>query len=864
MAVNFDSIPERMKKHHNWMVLATAPKLEDGKPVLNADGQAKIRKCPISPLNNLVGLKTDKDGKYNCMSSFDVATKYASKRSNVTALNFVIEKRLEIIGIDLDNCVVNGVVHSKAIELISHFDSYTEYSPSGNGIHIFISGTLEDPKGKKGWVHAYPFGVELFWDRCSLSVTGNVVKALRPECPHIDTIQDRQYLAEKFHKRLEDSDPQQYLKKDEGSLRTHKPITNTEHHTLHDILSMLKKVKPSGDNFTACCPSHNDKDPSLSIKEANGLILMNCHSDKGCTTQSICAALGIKVSSLFPELKSQDKHVPPVTLAPHPVVITPIEEHEAEPQDSVEPEPPPHQVETPSKVDPDETVKVVYKPEVFLPQGGSSTVSDTSINIGRTLAKEGSFYDRGGMLFKHKNVTTNQVKLDPVQVAGIATLFEDFCALRKMDSKWKVVHAVPTDSICRQIFNSHSFIKQFPEIKTVTLCPVIIERDGKGVAISAYDKETGILASGAPVKFVTLDNAKELLHNSQLDFNFPTQGDLARSLASIITPALIQGGMLGGRAPIDLSVADQSQTGKGFRNQVTAAMYNQTINSVVQSKGGVGSLDESFDIALLKSGNFICFDNVRGKFDSPKVESFCTEALYMARIPYGRGVEIDPSSYTLQMTCNKAELTEDLSKRCSIVHMTKQKEGFIFRIYPGDAGTINLLQYVHNNQPYYLGAIFAVINEWLRRGKQVTNETRHDFRRWAQVLDWIMINIMDSGPLLDGHKESQKQTVTPYLGWLRDVVIALAKEGYKDRELRTGQIGEIITEETDIEIPGYDAAAHDVDDAYTSMCKALGLQLRKCFKDNEEIEFGDLKIRRFTGYDSLRGKDVKLYEITDV
>jgi hypothetical protein len=67
--------------------------------------------------------------------------------------------------------------------------------------------------------------------------------------------------------------------------------------TLDEILLLLEKVNGRGDKFTALCPAHDDKSPSLSVKAGDQAILLRCWS--GCTLPEICAALGIKVADLF-------------------------------------------------------------------------------------------------------------------------------------------------------------------------------------------------------------------------------------------------------------------------------------------------------------------------------------------------------------------------------------------------------------------------------------------------------------------------------------------------------------------------------------------------------------------------------------
>jgi hypothetical protein len=69
---------------------------------------------------------------------------------------------------------------------------------------------------------------------------------------------------------------------------------------LQDILSKLKKVKYIGsDRYMAECPSHQDKEPSLSITTGNdGRILLKCHA--GCTTEDVVKELGLLMKDLFP------------------------------------------------------------------------------------------------------------------------------------------------------------------------------------------------------------------------------------------------------------------------------------------------------------------------------------------------------------------------------------------------------------------------------------------------------------------------------------------------------------------------------------------------------------------------------------
>lgn len=74
---------------------------------------------------------------------------------------------------------------------------------------------------------------------------------------------------------------------------------------VENLLSRLKRVKKIGtDKYLACCPAHNDKSPSLAIKETDDRILVHCFA--GCSADSITAAVGLTQNDLFRDELTQE------------------------------------------------------------------------------------------------------------------------------------------------------------------------------------------------------------------------------------------------------------------------------------------------------------------------------------------------------------------------------------------------------------------------------------------------------------------------------------------------------------------------------------------------------------------------------
>jgi hypothetical protein len=77
--------------------------------------------------------------------------------------------------------------------------------------------------------------------------------------------------------------------------------------TVEVLLSRLSKVRGRNGSWTACCPAHEDKSPSLAIREEGGKILMRCFA--GCEVSAIVGAVGMEMGDLFPP-KVRDDYKP--------------------------------------------------------------------------------------------------------------------------------------------------------------------------------------------------------------------------------------------------------------------------------------------------------------------------------------------------------------------------------------------------------------------------------------------------------------------------------------------------------------------------------------------------------------------------
>jgi hypothetical protein len=68
---------------------------------------------------------------------------------------------------------------------------------------------------------------------------------------------------------------------------------------VENLISRLDKVKGRNGSWTARCPAHADKGPSLAVREGeDGRVLLHCFA--GCETANVLGSIGMDMADLFP------------------------------------------------------------------------------------------------------------------------------------------------------------------------------------------------------------------------------------------------------------------------------------------------------------------------------------------------------------------------------------------------------------------------------------------------------------------------------------------------------------------------------------------------------------------------------------
>ena len=171
--VSVEAIPQALKTLRRWV----------GWKLEQRDGKPKPTKTPYSVLTgNLASVTNPKD-----WATFEQAIA-ALEAGGYDGVGFVLTADDPFAGIDLDHCLdpSTGVIEPWALSIIDQLHSYTERSPSGTGIRIFVLGKLPPGRRRKG-------PIEFYDDQRYLTLTGDHL----PNTP--TTIEDRHATLQLVH-----------------------------------------------------------------------------------------------------------------------------------------------------------------------------------------------------------------------------------------------------------------------------------------------------------------------------------------------------------------------------------------------------------------------------------------------------------------------------------------------------------------------------------------------------------------------------------------------------------------------------------------------------------------------------------------
>jgi hypothetical protein len=141
------TFPQELAERRQWICWRLEPSMKGDRP----------NKTPYSPHSSRRASSIDP----TTWGTLEDARR-ACEKYNYTGLGFVFTNDDDFVGVDIDHCrnKDTGVLNETAAAIISKATTYTEISPSGEGLHLFFHGTIPPGgnKNSKTGVEMYAFG----------------------------------------------------------------------------------------------------------------------------------------------------------------------------------------------------------------------------------------------------------------------------------------------------------------------------------------------------------------------------------------------------------------------------------------------------------------------------------------------------------------------------------------------------------------------------------------------------------------------------------------------------------------------------------------------------------------------------------
>jgi putative DNA primase/helicase len=136
------AFPPELQALPQWVAWQSVPRPDQPKP-------AKVPVCPRTGLNARV---IDRATWGTLTQALDRCA-----RDNLAGVGFVLTPEDPFVGIDLDHCrnPETGLIEDWAAKIVVELRTYTEISPSGTGLRLFVQGKLPPSGRKRGDVEMY-------------------------------------------------------------------------------------------------------------------------------------------------------------------------------------------------------------------------------------------------------------------------------------------------------------------------------------------------------------------------------------------------------------------------------------------------------------------------------------------------------------------------------------------------------------------------------------------------------------------------------------------------------------------------------------------------------------------------------------
>jgi putative DNA primase/helicase len=680
---------------------ANVPKeLQDGKRFVCWREETRNGKPTKVPVNPHTGNEAESDNPVTWCTLAEAVAFHQTHRKNLQGLGRMFDPADGIIGVDFDDCLDdhgNIIPGHVAAEWLPRLNSYSEISPSGRGVKVWLKARL-DLDGKTGRRDTKQ-GVEIYREHRYFTPTGRRLLQFSAN------VEERQSVIAAFYRAIFSA------KKSAAVIPTpHAPPVLTD----AEIIRRASEAH-NGAKFRALWAGDFNGCGSQSEADAKLCSMLWFWTGNRETVRRLFSHSPLGQREKW--TARPDYQQSTLDLACRGEVYSPERRNKTAPtRDELQA----------AFDDP--------RPKVRLP-GDNWLLSETAATLGQHLGDRSLFVRNGEIVLLEAS------ELRSVSPQTFRTLVEQYVVCYRQrtfkDASYEV-NVTMRDDEARGIMASPQFTERLRRLRRLNLCRLPVFRDDGKLELppDGYDlaSKTLTVSSVAYAEDMSLAVAIETLNDLLSEFCF-ADGERSKAVAVAALIGLYAAQLLPEGALRPCFIVTKNAEGAGASTLVSCAV----VPVIGRLPTGVKSDDDdetrkALTAAVREARLVMLFDNQKSRLSSAALEAFVSSPTWSDRLLGVNQTFTGQNIATVFITANGCTVSPDMRRRSLVIELHLEAEHAEDRQFgrPLDLPTLLALR------PKILAACWSLVRHWHTQGQPLPSRSHSAFPTWAKVIGGIV------------------------------------------------------------------------------------------------------------------------------
>lgn len=681
----------------------------------------KPTKAPINPHNGSLASSTDA----STWGTFAEAIEACRRNNALAGVGFVFTADDPYCGVDLDDSVDESTRQLKpwAQQIVDRLDSYTEISPSGSGLKVFIKANKPGSRCRK----AYEDGEVEIYDRDRFfTVTGGRLPTIPSE------INLRQESLDLVYAQVFGNDDPGTNAVPTASRGPQPSDSGSVALSDQEIINLASKQRRSGPKFQSLWAGDwNSHFNSASEADSSVVFTLAFYTKDPQQIDRIFRQSGLMRAKW--DEKHGNESYGQTTIAKALSKVTKQYKPPEKKSRASRPSAP-----TPANAN---------LPSILIDDRQLSELTDQALSALYFANQKPYLFIRAGNVVRVVYDEQGVPKIDTIDTAKMRCRLSEsanFFTLRRSDGGYIQVGTIPPKSLAENILAQRDW--GFPALAGIARAP-ILRRDGTICSTPGYDPISRLMYCPEPtLKLVPIPEhpcseevraCVDILMAVIGEFPFVDAPSRANALAILFS--ILMRPVIDGNVPLAIVDAPMQGTGKTLLVSSLAGIAVGNVSSEsIPSRENEDEWRKKITTILMTASPFVLLDNIPDNttLNSPPLAAALTSSDWSDRV-LGKSQAIRlPSRAVWVATGNNLRVAGDMPRRSYSIRLDANAErpwertGFSIKGLP---------RYIATNRGNLLSAALTIIRGWYTNGQpKAETPTLGSFEEWAETIGSVL------------------------------------------------------------------------------------------------------------------------------